>query len=126
LAPALADLLPTAQLQTNAFFDMSVDTALFGSGGSAYAQANRNRILSDAIPALTLPVGANHVSILAPVGLPDRNSDMNAASFKNGWPVDRMQNTTERDNWHHSDCREVAYTFTYKLFNQIVTLGELQ
>ena len=32
--------------------------------GSAYAQANRDRILSDAIPALTLPVGANLVDVL--------------------------------------------------------------
>jgi hypothetical protein len=35
----------------------TADTALYGSDGSAYAAANRDRILSDAIPALTLPAG---------------------------------------------------------------------
>ena len=56
-------VITNSVLQTNAFFDMSYDTAMFtaSSSGSDYAQTNRNRILSDAIPALTLPLGANPV-----------------------------------------------------------------
>ena len=123
---ATAALLPDSQLRTNAFFQVTsaffkIDTNLFGPSGSAYAQANRNRLLARAIPALTLPIGANPVPVLNVLG---QNFDMQAL-YENGWPTERMQ-TSERDNWHHSDFREVAYTFTYKLFNQFVTLGELK
>ena len=63
------------ELKTNAFFNLASgsffsftnDLALETSSGSTYAQANRNRILSDAIPCLTLPLGSNH----------DTNLDLN-------------------------------------------------
>jgi hypothetical protein len=114
-----ADDLPTSELQTNAFFNFTnsvnftVDLALEGPSGSAYAGANRNRILSDAIPAVTLPLGANPV--------PDSGIDAGdfnmQALFENGWPV---TTGSEAFNWHHTDFRAVAYTFTYKAFDQIV------
>ena len=28
--------------------------------------------------------------------------------------------------WHHSDFREVSYTFTYKLFREFVEQGDLR
>jgi hypothetical protein len=119
-----ADDLPTSELQTNAFFDFSntnftVDLALEGTSGSAYAGANRNRILSDAIPAVTLPIGANEVPDLG-VDAGDFNMQ---ALYENGWPV---TTGSEAFNWHHSDVRAVGYTFTYKLFNQMVTLENSQ
>jgi hypothetical protein len=135
------------QWQANAFFDFSsdftdgietahgtmpgtgsnqADMALYGSSGSTYAQANRNRILSDAIPALTLPVGANYVDKFAPQNGDDKNFNMQT-SFKTGWPAARSQPTDEEGyKWHHSDFDYVAYPFTYKLFNQIVTSGNLK
>jgi hypothetical protein len=119
-----AAALSTQELQTNAFFNTNTpDTALFGSGGSQYAQVTRNRILSDAIPALTLPVGANPTTILDQPGNP-HNFNMKAL-YENGWPTDRMQKT-EANNWHHSDVEVVAYTFTYPLFNKLVTTGNLK
>ena len=119
---AMANAIPPSQLQTNAFFDMSVDTALFttSSSGSTYAQANRNRILSDAIPAVTLPIGANPV---ADPGIVALNFDMKAN--ENGWPLGRLEQS-EGANWHHSDIRVVAYPFTYKVFNEIVNDGGLK
>ena len=90
--------------------------------GSAYAQANRDRILSDAIPALTLPVGANHVDKFAPDGQPDNNVNMQT-TFQTGWPT---RGGDEAGKWHHSDFDYVAYQFTYKLFNKIITSGNLK
>jgi hypothetical protein len=119
---AMANAIPPSELQTNAFFDMSVDTALFttNSSGSTYAQANSNRILSDAIPAVTLPIGANPVTDSGIVAL---NFDMKAN--ENGWPLGRLEKS-EGANWHHSDIRIVAYPFTYKVFNEIVNDGGLK
>jgi len=126
LSPADAALLTASQLETNAFFDMSYFTGLFATnGGSEYAQTYSNSIISSGIPAVTLPVGANHLDVLAPDGQPDRNFNMQT-NFENGWPLVRMQIPQETNNWHHSDVREVAYIYTYKLFNQIVTNGNLR
>jgi hypothetical protein len=130
MSPQAAAQLTPAQLQAAPFFDLTsgplpsapnfADTNLLGSSGSAYAQANLNRILSDAIPALTLPIGANPVTVQNIVA---QNTDM--MTLENGWPESRLL-TLEGNNWWHDDFREVAYTFTYKLFDQLVALGNLK
>jgi hypothetical protein len=118
-----ASALPAAQLQTNAFFDMSFDYLLFSPlSGSAYAQANRNRILSDATPAMTWAVGSHSVTRLQAAG---RNFDMNLL-YENGWPNDRLSCGEKNNDWYHSDFRQVAYTFTYQLFDKWVNLGNLK
>ena len=130
ISPSQAAALTSSQLVTNPFFGLTgqiffSDTNLLTSTGSAYAKANRNRILSDAIPALTLPIGANPVTALDEPGNP-HNFNMSTNSFENSWPALRLLNTTEQNNWHHSDCRQVAYTFTHRLFDNFVTIGELK
>jgi hypothetical protein len=98
---------------------------LYGSSGSGYAQTNRNRILSDAIPALTLPIGSSHVDRFVPQNGDDKNFNMQA-SFETGWPASRLANTSETNNWHHSDFSVVAYPYTHSLFDQIVRTGQLK
>jgi len=99
------------------------DWALLGSGGSSYAQSNRNRILSDAIPAMSLVAGANPIPKFSPPVSPSqKNIDM--MTLKNGWSVGRL--SPENNNWHHSDFVQMAYTFTYHLFDQFVTTGNLK
>ena len=129
-SPSQASTIPSSQLQTNAFFDVTStnfgtsDLALFGSSGSGYAQANRNRILSDAIPELTLPIGANPLSL----AVVDDNFD-EQADFENGWPADRPARevgAAAAGEWHHSDFHQVAYPFTYLMFDEFVTLGNLK
>jgi hypothetical protein len=128
-----ASLLSNTQLKTNAFFDVNstsfgnADLALYGSGGNAYAQAHSNRILSDAIPSLTLPVGANAVTALDEPG-DTHNFDMQG-TLENGWPAARpilQVGNSAAGEWHHSDCRQIAYTFTYQLFDKLATLGNLK
>jgi hypothetical protein len=124
LTVAQANALPDSQLQTNAFFDTSVDTALFttSSSGSTYAQANRNRILADTIPAVSLPIGANPVPSFNSSG---RNFNMQI-SYENGWPRVRLSSGEYNNNWYHSDYEVVAYTYTHGLFDDLVTLGNLK
>ncbi len=129
MSPARAALLADVPLRTNAFFDLTSsptdiwDAILQIPSGNVYAQTQRNRILSDAIPALTLPAGANPVPKLTPLGGPNRNFDLNT-QFKNGWPLTRS--SVEDQKWHHSDMREVAYTFVYLLFDDLVLKGDLK
>jgi len=140
MSPAAAAALTPAQLQTNAFFDVTdfigqypppftQDLNLYGTPGSGYAKLYRNRLLSDTIPALSLPVGANPLPGFSPPLSPTlRNFDMQA-SFENNWPSGRPPQKVgalAQGEWWHSDFQQAAYTFTYKLFNQFVTLGNLK
>jgi len=52
----------------------------------------------------------------------DHNIDM--MTLKNGWSPGRTKN--EPGMWHHSDFVQMAYTFTYQLFDQFVTTGGLK
>jgi hypothetical protein len=131
--PSTANNLPDSILRQTPVFDFSSgidqiggpfpDLALLSSDGSAYAQVNRDRILSDAIPALTLPVGANPVPAFNAIG---RNFNLTSVDFQNGWPEARLTGGERNNKWHHSDFDYVAYPFTYKLFNKMVSTGNLQ
>jgi len=123
-----ANELQSTQLIVNPFFDNSFDTALYttNSSGSDYAQTWRNRILSDAIPAVTLPIGANYVTNLDLTMGGTMNFDMQG--FENDWPTIRPQISIDSQirEWHHSDICNVAYPFTCNLFNAIVNDGNLK
>ena len=126
LPPDRAMTNTDVQLQMAPFFDKSYDAALYttNSSGSDYARDNRNRILSDAIPALSLPVGANPVAYLDLRS--GRKSNFNMQTeFENGWPQERME-SSEKNKWHHSDVSYVAYPYTFKLFNQIANAANLK
>jgi hypothetical protein len=137
IPPSIANSLPESTLQQIPIFDFGSsfdqiigngqfpDLALLGSGGSAYAQANRDRILSDAIPALTLPVGANYVSLFDDRVAAKRNFNMQD-EFETGWPAARLANDIENNNWHHSDFDYMAYPYAHKLFDEIVNDGNMR
>jgi hypothetical protein len=131
LSPAIMNGTTNTILQTQPMFDFNstanillenVDSELLGDvqgvNPSTYAQPNRNRILSDAIPAMSWVVGAN------PVPSFDNNHNKDMMTLKNGWSQDRVGG--EAGMWHHSDFVQMAYTFTYQLFNQFVTTGNLK
>jgi len=136
LPPATANVLSNSVLQVSPVFTFGSyfdsisgpfpDWALTNAAtGSSYAAANRNRILSDAIPAMSLVAGANPIPRLSPPrNLTENNLDMNTVQFQNGWALGRTGG--EAGKWHHSDFVQMAYPFTYKLFNQFVTTGNLK
>jgi hypothetical protein len=43
--------------------------------------------------------------------------------FKSGWPQSRR--SVDSTDWRHSDIREVAYTYIYKMFDKIVIIANL-
>ena len=120
MSPADASLLSDAVLQTKPFFrTRPEDSAILSeSTGSAEAgtKSVRDRFLAQMIPARTLPVGSRPSRAF----IAKRNIDMQT-EFKNGWP-----NGRDYQNWRHSDVREVAYPYIYKLFDTIVKDGGLQ
>lgn len=120
-----ANALQPDQLQTNAFFDFgstifTADLTLEGDFGNVYANTYRDRIRSDAVPALSWVIGSHALATLDQPGEP-RNFDI--MDFENSWP---RQSGSEAFKWHHSDFREIAYTYTYKLFNKFVAIGNLK
>ena len=134
--PFTANNLPDSTLRQTPIFDFGSyfdsvsgpfpDLTLTNTDGTAstYAQANRDRILSDAIPALTLPVGANSVTRLDERAGGTRNFNMQT-TFEADWPAERLL-LPEGNNWHHSDFDYVAYPFTHRLFDTIVNDGNLK
>jgi hypothetical protein len=83
--------------------------------------AKKAQLLVQAIPALSLPVGAN----------PCQNSALSGKQFNmpaqfvdsTHWPRDQ-QSGTGIPLWLHSDIDNVAYPYLYKLFKQIVLISQ--
>lgn len=123
IAPAEANSLAESVLKTKPFFKKGPDGDLYESGnvGSTYAANNMNRLLADAIPALTLPAGGNFTEVF---GQANKNNFDMQSRFKNGnkdWPPNRGLD----DNWRHSDIRNVSYPYIFNLFDKFVTQGGL-
>ena len=100
-------------------------TAVFTGAGSAHGALShrdwlRARFLADAIPAESGAVGANHVSAFGANGNVRLDADCIANTDK--WPAKRKssENGVVRFRWEHSDFKNVAYFFVYKLFDRIV------
>jgi len=87
------------------------------SQGSTVAAdpAKNTQLLAQAIPALSLPVGAKFTT-----AFDNQNYNMPAQfADKTRWPRSVPNNVPE---WRHSDISKVAYPFIYKLFNQIISM----
>jgi pimeloyl-ACP methyl ester carboxylesterase len=88
--------------------------------GSALATTKLPLLLAGFIPSRTLPTGANRLATWPTT----RNYNMQHTAlddgFQNAWPPER-----DNSDWHHSDLREVAYLYIYKLFDKFRDLGGL-
>jgi hypothetical protein len=83
-----------------------------------------HEMLAKGIPALSHPIGAGSVGEAKGAA----NFDTNATAIierPNGWPqVNR--GFEDRTRWLHNDVKDVAYFFTYKLFDKLVDEGGLK
>lgn len=99
----------------------NVTTSLFDEEMTFNLQLDfgRDRLLSKAIPALTLPAGGKNGGDVVFTGLMDQEHvvDMNDSSSRNNWPSSRMNSSDLA--WRHSDIKDVAYLYTFKIFNLI-------
>jgi hypothetical protein len=113
---------------------VNVDTAYFTGpswimglydplGGNTIAadSAKRAQLLAEAIPALSLPVGANTCgNILSGKQFNMPIQFVDAAH----WPSDRGVNSSSGiPNWHHSDMDQVAYPYLYKFYYKLVSIS---
>jgi len=113
------------RLRQDPVFTHAPNTMYYGIG---ITPTVRNQILANGIPALSQPVG---MTILQT----EQNLDMNANpnTFRpNQWPdngyriKDVNGNDTNDFRWLHSELQYVAYYFSFKLFDQFVTTGDLK
>lgn len=91
--------------------------------GSAIAAdpVKRVQLLSQAIPALSTPVGQKNLASLAEAG---RNYNMPEMFISQGhWPRDFDQNLPLLRMWWHSDIREVAYLYCFGVFDAITQIS---
>jgi transglutaminase superfamily protein len=114
-------------IQSKPFFELTGDDLTLLQpypAGSDYAKANRDRLLAEAIPALSLAVGKNEVSRFDDIQPKvKRNIDMNL-SYKNGWPPSRSQKEEDKQ-WKHSDLRDVGFPYIYSVYDKLKSLMEL-
>ena len=88
--------------------DAMHSTNLFAIADADYRAQLRAKFLGDAIPATSFAAGANEISGNAVCG------NINYADCRSGtWPIGEGK-------WRHSDIKNVAYFFNWKLFKLII------
>jgi len=81
-----------------------------------------NQMLALGLPAMSSSVGQANVARFNPEGQPPRN--INISTLKaNGWP---RNHPVYGYRWLHSDCKDIACLYTYKLFDKLTTEGDLK
>ena len=115
-----ANLLSNDVIQTNSFFTRFDDDGLYGPNGSIVAKqpAMHRQLLADAIPALSFAMGRNDLG-----GFGSGAVDM--YGLESGWPEERRDDDEKTDHWLHGDIKEVAYPFTFTVFDDVVQRGGL-
>jgi hypothetical protein len=110
------------ELRSEPFFDDGGCWPLYHNSGSSYAFEYQPKLLAQMIPALSLPVGANKLN-----AIPDsRNFNMDTvggSGFKNGWG---RYDQKYQERWLHSDIRNMAYLYVYKVFDKFAEEGVLK
>lgn len=94
--------------------------------GSNIAKLHRDQLLCEAIPALSLPVGANPVQNFAPSGLEnpgDRNFNIPLLYVdSNHWPRGTSSAQGDLPIWFHSDMHDQPYFYMYGFYDKLVSI----
>ena len=124
------------QAQANALDDDTLRTApVFRQNPDEMFSSNivksvQNNLLARGIPELSFPIGYTNVNATHCVENIDLNNDVNIRRDDKAWPerdVDfNTQQNTRPKRWLHTDLMNVAYYYTYKLFESIVEKGNMK
>ncbi|NOU36519.1 MAG: hypothetical protein HOO88_07095 [Kiritimatiellaceae bacterium] len=77
-----------------------------------------NQMLAMGISAMSPSVGLTNIEAIIPA------KNINISTLKaNGWP---RNHPVYKKRWLHSDCKDVAYLYTYELFNELTLEGGLK
>ena len=82
-------------------------------GGAS--QDNQWLALAKYVPAVSSPVGGRAVNF----GNTIENHDLNDDDYRDGWG-------RGSSDWQHSDMKDMAYFYVYKLYEQLVEKGNLK
>ncbi|MDR1816982.1 MAG: thrombospondin type 3 repeat-containing protein [Puniceicoccales bacterium] len=118
VAESSGTLTRNSVLTTNPFF------APYSDGGQAINNTQKAVLFAWEIPATTKAMGRNPVKNTQNGQI--ISYDMNRPSFRSGWPQERLTNKKYFDSYLHSDPRDVAYFFTFPLYDKWVELAELK
>lgn len=105
----------------NPFENLDLMDVTIGSGttGSNAVAVDYPDYLAYEIPALSFAAGGTASTPFLEIGKAiNMNNDMAA-----GWPEERGGEADKE--WRHSDFKDIAYRYTYKLFDDLVTKGNL-
>ncbi|MFO7534398.1 MAG: alpha/beta fold hydrolase [Kiritimatiellia bacterium] len=121
-----AAAITTNQLGTKPFFGMGAGdfrNNLFATNGATanawLNETNKWRVIAGTIPTMSLAAG--RVSLSAVGG----NVDMNSSLKPSYWPDRNPDPNIDDFDWLHSDIRNMAYVYTYKLFDEMIVEGGL-
>jgi hypothetical protein len=100
----------------------------------ALKPATQWRLLGHAIPASSYAVAVNPLNRLNSIGGQSRNFNMHSLrELPNGddglplWPQERIKGDPEIDyDWLHSDFRNVAMPYVYKMYEAMLDTGDLR
>ena len=111
-------------LRLRPFFKPFIEKDVFSEDeatAKAAAFEYKDHILAYGIPALSHAAGSTQLEGF----VNELNSfQMNADTFKKGWPAERGPQTIDK-NWLHSDAKDVSYRYVYTLFDTWIEKGNL-
>jgi hypothetical protein len=119
-----ASSIAQPSLKSQTFFKRWLETDLknvtFGSAKAAELKVKYDT-LARGIPAMSF-AAATH-SIDGTKGNFDMQGTLRTDS--NEWPKEGRTDDFRKDQWLHSDMKDVAFIHVYKLYQQFITTGEL-
>ena len=100
------------------------NSPVFSYGGTPLNNRNASQddiwlSLAKYVPAISSPVGGT-----APLDANNINlNDAMVVARPNGWGRDH---NVYEESWLHSDMKDMAYFYVHKLYEQLVTRGDIQ
>jgi hypothetical protein len=118
MPPSQAANIPLDDLKTQPFFRKAPGQLFSPTGtvAAGYASKHRFEILAKGIPARTNGIAANEVDKTRLTNFDNRNMQDN---YRNGWFTPKVE-------WGHGHFLDVAYIYTYPMYDRLVDDGGLK